>query len=56
MYNVKKFKVLEPPEEAEEPVVTKKRNIVGMSAIISLIFGIFLAFIIEYFKKTNMKL
>lgn len=49
--NAKDFKVFETPIRPEKPISPKKRQIVSLAGALSLIFGVFLAFFLEFWKK-----
>ena len=49
--NVKDFKIFDAPIKPEYPVGPKKKQNVLIAGIISLMFGIFLAFVLEFWQK-----
>lgn len=51
--NAKEFKVIDAPLRQKSPVKPKKRQNVIISGIVSLMFGVFLAFFVEFWEKTK---
>ena len=51
--NAKEFKVIDAPLRQKSPIRPKKRQNVIISGIVSLMFGIFLAFFMEYWDKSS---
>ena len=45
------FRIIDPALEPEHPSKPKKRLIVALSAVVSLFFGIFLVFLIEFARN-----
>ena len=50
------FRVIDPALEPEYPSKPKKRLIVALSAVVSLFFGIFLVFLIEFVRNFREKM
>ena len=50
------FRVIDPALEPEPPSKPKKRLIVALSAVVSLFFGIFLVFLIEFVRNFREKM
>ena len=50
------FRVIDPALEPEHPSKPKKRLIVALSAVVSLFFGIFLVFLIEFVRNFREKM
>ena len=45
------FRIIDPALEPEHPSKPKKRLIVALSAVVSLFFGVFLVFLIEFARN-----
>ena len=50
------FRVIDPALEPDSPSKPKKRLIVALSAVVSLFFGIFLVFLIEFVRNFREKM
>lgn len=53
--NYKVVHILEEPFVSKFPVKPNKQQIISLSAILGLILGIFIVFVMEYFEKTRRK-
>lgn len=51
LITVKEFKVIDPPEVPERAIKPKKKQMVAISGVLSLMMGIFLAFFLEYWSS-----
>ena len=53
LITVKEFKVIDPPEVPERAIKPKKKQMVAISGVLSLMMGIFLAFFLEYWSSSK---
>lgn len=53
--NAKDFKIFDAPIRPLKPIAPKKAENVFIAGIISLVFGIFLAFFMEFYRKVKSK-
>ena len=51
--NAREFKVIAAPLTQKDPVSPKKRKIVTIAGVTSLMLGMFLAFFMERWEKSN---
>jgi len=52
----REFKIVEKPITPKHPIKPKKKLNIAISGVVSLMFGIFLAFFMEYWEKSNPKI
>ena len=51
LFNAKDFKVFDPPIKSKDPIAPNKKQIILISGIISIFFGMFLGFFMEFWQK-----